>query len=110
MKVGGSDPVLKKIGIISKIRLGKLKRRMILDTIRSRIKACTAKFQRVILLRLLDAVAQFLALMALSMGCPDVEIELFVLNFTEAFWQIPFHPSERKFFAAMLMREGMKTS
>ena len=98
-KPGGSDALFNKIGIISKIRAGTMKPRTIHDTKRSRCKAYTAKCRRMFLPRLLDAVPQFPTLMALSMRCPDVDTELFVTNSTEAFRQIPLHPSERKFFA-----------
>lgn len=61
-----------------------------------------------ILPRLLDVVSQFLAHMTLPMGWPNAETDLFVLDFTYVFCQIPLHPSERKFLAAMIVRDRTK--
>ena len=100
--VGHASPILNKIGIISK----KGKDRMILDTKASRIKQCSAKYQRVILPRLLDAIISALKLLATCKG--HESLSFFVLDFTEAFWQIPLSPSERRFFAARLKIDGVE--
>ena len=97
-----TTPILNKIGIISK----KGKDRMILDTKASRIKQCSAKYQRVVLPRLLDTIIEALKLYA---SCRSTEaIEMLVLDFTEAFWQIPLSPGERRFFAAKLRIDGIE--
>jgi hypothetical protein len=96
------------LGIITKIRAGKVKKRMILDTSASDVKSSTRKGQRVILPRLLDAINQTLTLMALVFDMCNMGTDLFVLDFTEAFWQMPLHSSERKFFAAMIERHGIR--
>lgn len=83
-------PVLSKIGIITKERLGKVKKRIILDTKASFIKQCSAKHQRVLLPRILDAVLQ--AIRRYSTCTDQQSMEWFVLDFTEAFWQIPLAP------------------
>ena len=58
--------------------------------------------------RLLDAITQTLYLMASIHGSDDADTEMLVLDFMEALWQIPLHPKERKFFTAMLLRDGVK--
>ena len=79
---------------------------MTLDTKASRIKQCSAKYQRVILPRLLDTIIAALKLLA---TCDEREgVSLFVLDFTEAFWQIPLSPAERRFFAARLNIDGVE--
>ena len=104
---GGQKPILNKIGIIDKIRDGIRKRRLILDTKASRLKEHSRKNQRVILPRLLDAILSVLALMALMQPADEESsIELFVLDFADAFWQIPIGASERRFFGAQLTIKG----
>ena len=100
----GQEPVLNKIGIISKERAGIVKKRMILDTKVSGLKKCSAKHQRVLLPRLLDAV---LGGLQLNAKCKNSEqMEWFVLDFSEAFWQVPLAASERRFFCAKLAIDG----
>ena len=50
--LNGAKPILSKIGIITKERQGKVKKRLILDTKASFIKQCSAKHQRVLLPRI----------------------------------------------------------
>lgn len=73
---------------------------MILDTKVSSLKECSVKAQRVILPRLLDTIVQGMHNLAL---CREGEgMEWFVVDYTEGFWQIPLHPSERMFFCCKL--------
>ena len=65
--------ILSKLGIITKMRAGKAKHRMILDTKAALIKQCSRKGQRVILPRLLDAIIQALKLMGACL--PDEAVE-----------------------------------
>jgi hypothetical protein len=96
--------ILSKIGIITKLRAGKMKHRMILDTKAALIKYVSRKGQRVILPRLLDAILQALRLMG---DCQEGEgVEWMVLDFTDAFWQIRLHPEERKFFCCRIKHKG----
>ena len=89
---------MSKIGLIIKERNGGARKRMILDTKRSGLKHCSAKHQRVLLPRLLDAITLGLNLMA---TCGKGEsMEWRVLDFSDAFWQVPLHPSGRRFFCA----------
>ena len=103
----GGDPILNKVGIITKERAGVVKRRLILNTKLSNVKSASRKCQRVILPRLLDAVLRTLALMSCIVGL-GISIDLLVLDFTEAFWQIPIAPEERRFFAGMMSIEGLR--
>ena len=81
---------------------------MILDTKQSGIKTCSAKYQRVILPRLLDTIMMALQLYA---ACDRKQsVEFFVLDFTEAFWQVPLNPEERRFFAANPRIDGVENS
>jgi hypothetical protein len=101
----GAEPVLNKVGVITKERAGKVKKRIILDTKVAGTKECSAKHQRVLLPRLLDAILQ--ALILYDQCGPGESMDWFVLDFTEAFWQIPLHPSERRFFCARVPINGV---
>ena len=94
--VGGGKVILNKIGLIEKTRNGKKKVRMILDTKASDVKRITGKAQRVMLPRLYDAILHLLYLMALLAG----DVGAFVLDFKDAFWQVPISLKEQRFFCA----------
>ena len=100
----GEEPILNKIGLIVKSKNGKTKTRMILDTKVSNLKACSRKAQRVLLPRLLDAIVQ--GLENYSKCEQDESLDWFVLDFSEAFWQVPLEPSERRFFCCKLVIDG----
>lgn len=89
------QPVLNKIGIISKLRNGTVKRRMIFDTKQSNVKHASSKGQRVILPRLLDAVCRVLETLTGGLAAGE-GVDLVVLDFQEAFWQVPLNPAERR--------------
>ena len=96
--------------MLTKVKDGILKRRLILDTKESVLKKSCRKNQRSILPRLLDVILQALAVMAtlgVNVTYEDL-VEFFVLDFSDAFWQIPLSPKERKFFAAMMSIKGIK--
>ena len=100
----GENLILSKIGIVTKTRAGKTKHRFILDTKASNIKGGSNKCQRVLQPRLLDAIMQGLRLQE---NCDShEEVEWFVLDFSEAFWQLPLHSQERKFFWCKLDVDG----
>lgn len=100
----GEAPILNKIGLIIKTRCGITKTHMILDTKVSSLKECSTKSQRVLLPRLLDAIVQ--ALEVYSKCTLEEDLEFFVLDFSEAFWQVPLEPSERRFFCCQLVIDG----
>ena len=80
---------------------------MILDTKESGVKLVTVKTQRVILPRSFAAVLRMLLL--LSMLCSYMEsVSEFVLDYSDAFWQIPVHKEERRFFCATAVLNGQR--
>ena len=102
--LGGAAPILSKIGLIIKTKGNVRKVRMILDTKESNLKSCSAKSQRVLLPRLLDAIVQG---MHVYSHCTIGEaMDWFVLDFSEAFWQMPLEPSERRYFCCRLVIDG----
>ena len=103
------EPILNKLGLISKIRNGVKKSRMILDTKESWVKHATWKTQRIILPRLFDAVLRLLALMALYFDAGTIPtVASFVLDFTDAFWQMPLLPAEYRFYCATAKLKGVR--
>jgi hypothetical protein len=101
------DPVLSKLGLIIKTRNGKTKARMILDTKASGIKYVTGKSQRVILPRLFDAVLRLLGLMSSAQKVGG-EVSAFVLDFSDAFWQIPIAEDELRFFCVTALINSIR--
>jgi hypothetical protein len=92
----GGDPILSKLAMITKTKNGRLKRRLVLDSKRSRVVQVSAMPERVLLPRITDAITDHLDLMAL---CTHFEsVEFFILDFLDAFWQLPSKHSERRFF------------
>jgi len=105
--------VLNKIGLVIKVKHDAAgnpveKARMILDTKESGVGALSGKHQRVMLPRLLDAVLRLLYLMSIAVLDPSKFITTFVLDYTQAFWQIPIAPEERKFFCATAKLRGKR--
>jgi len=92
----GERPVLSKFGLVIRIRAGKRKARIILDSKSSGVSDTSAKSERIILPKLLDVVYDILNLLATGQ-----EIELFVIDFSNAFWLLPLPVNERKFFVSV---------
>ena len=87
-------PILSKFGLILKTRNGVTKARLILDTKESGIKLATGQWHRIVLPRLFDAILQLLALLAMLPGGASKDalsaaVEAFVLDFSDAYYQIP---------------------
>ena len=101
----GATPIYSKLGLIIRIRNGIEKARLILDTKESGIKRITAKTQRVILPRLMDAIMILLAMLSLCTQA-GAQISAFVLDFSNAFWQIPIRHDERRFFCCQTIIGG----
>jgi len=91
----GEDPVMSKFGLIVKVRFDKVKKRLILDSKASGVSKVASKLERVILPRLLDAAYDLLMLLATGK-----EVEIFVLDFEDAFWILPLAANERKWFVS----------
>ena len=100
-------PILNKIGLIAKTRNGITKARTILDTKQSGVKKMTATSERVTLPRLFDAILRLLFLTA-AVATPEVAVNAFVLDFSDAYWQIPLRDDERKYFCATAKIKGKR--
>ena len=82
---------------IVKIKNGKTKKRVILDCKQSGVSRKTKRRYKVSLPKITDVVRDILVLLASR--CQDEGIELFILDFSDAFWNVPLSPAERKWFA-----------
>jgi len=96
------DIVLSKIGVIAKMRLGKLKKRVVIDAKRSGISSASRKFQRVLLPRATDVIVDILEMLWASWDGSAEDFEFFILDFTDAFFHIPLHRSEQRYFVVSL--------
>ena len=91
----GGPPVLSRFGVLTRVKDGKVKKRVILDEKQSMITLHTKKTHRVLLPRVSDATQDALDL---SDGLRSGEkVEQMVLDAKDAFWTVPNHPSERRF-------------
>ena len=107
----GSSPILNKLGLIVKTRNGITKSRMILDTKESGVKTITSQAQRLTLPSPFDAILQILFLLAcVASGVSGAweMVETFVLDFSDAYWQIPIHKAEQQFFCATSLIGGKR--
>ena len=93
-----ADPVLSKIGVIVTQRLGKVKRRLVIDAKQSKVSAASRKFQRVSLPRITDVVLDLLELLWATRGLPAEDFEFFVADFADAFYHMPLDKAEQRFF------------
>jgi hypothetical protein len=101
--LGGESQVLSRIGVIERIRNGKLITRIVIDSKRSGVSRATGKFKRVLPPGALDVVWDVLEPFQLhrdSHGLTDDELseptQFFVADFREAFFIVPNAPTERK--------------
>jgi len=90
----GQDFVVSNFCVLEK--KGGKKKRLIMDLKQSGMSARTRKTHRVVLPRISDAVQD--ALLLASTAAPSDEFEFLVLDFTDAFWHVPLHPDERRYF------------
>ena len=105
----GADPVLNPFAIIEKAKwnshTGKpdVKYRMIMDAKKSMVKEASNKEFRSLLPRMSDAITSILELLdGLS---PEESVALMVLDATDAFWQIPLHHEERRYYCGRVTTE-----
>ena len=98
----GAPPLVSCFGAITKVRHGEIKRRIILDVKRSRVKECTRKVHRVPLPKVTDVAYDILDSLAKQDFEPGEGIELLVLDFEDAFWNIPLAAGEHRFFVGRL--------
>lgn len=102
-ELGGANPVLSRLGCIVKTKLNEqgiatTKTRIILDAKQSQVTNATERRYASELPRITDAVHDLLSLMT-QLG-PGEKIVQFVADIVDAFWLIPLHPEERRFFCA----------
>ena len=94
--------VLSKIGVIKKLRAGVMRLRMVVDSKASRVSKATRKYERTTLPRVLDVVQDHLTLLAFAERLreqgEDAELESLIADFKDAFFLLPNHPSERRYF------------
>eukprot|EP00435_Cladocopium_sp_Y103_P055167 s446_g18.t1 len=99
----GGEPVLSKLGCIKKAKLNldtgevNYKSRIILDCKRSLVSRAAQRKHKAVLPRISDAVHSILS----SMSSGE-EVTMLVADVTDAFWLIPLHVRERKYFVAKL--------
>jgi len=72
----------------------------VLDARRSGLVSVASLTERVLLPRIQDAIDDHLDLLAMCE--PDEETEFFILDFSDAFWQLPNKVSERKYFVCRI--------
>ena len=93
----GDDPVVSNLVWIEK--KGKRGRRMIVNLKRSGVSAASRKTERVLLPRTLDSVWDLIELLLkkASSSSSSQQIDALVIDFVDAFWQVPLVELERKF-------------
>ena len=92
----GKPPHLSKLGMITKEKDGKIKRRLILDCKESNVNKLAKSGGKLLLPRTSDALDDALYLMS---QCERGEqVEWFVMDYSDWFYNVPLHPSERCYF------------
>ena len=102
----GGQPVLSKLGCIKKMKYNPdtkqhtQKVRIILDCKQLNVSVRATRTHKSVLPRVSDAVQAALYLAADKM--PEEMVQMFIIDIVDAFWLIPLHHSERKYFCAKL--------
>ena len=97
----GGQPIFNKFACIVKQRMdGSTKRRIIMDSKRSSVTAASKKMYKAILPRATDLVTDVLSLK--SEASPSDGIDLLVLDAEDAFWQVPLHKDEMRYYCSLL--------
>lgn len=92
----GGEPVLSRFGLVVRTKMGKTKKRLILDVKQSQVKYSTRRTHRVPLPRGTDVAID--ALESARELASEEALEFMVLDFKEAFWNVPLAKAERRFF------------
>ena len=107
--LGGELPILNKFACLVKYKWDnkagwKMKRRIIMDSKRSGVKKASARKFKSVLPRVTDAISNLLAAMddCRNTDMTDMEAEQFVIDATDAFWELGLHPKERRFFVGKI--------
>jgi len=93
----GENPVFSEIHVLSKTKNGRTKHRIILDCKKAGLSRSSRRSERTLLPRVTDAVSDAMEMATDEAGEHDTML-FGVLDFTDAFWMIPLHKSERRFF------------
>ena len=101
--LGGTPPVLSKLGLIIKERAGKRKVRLVIDSKQSQVSKASRKFQRMELPKIIHAVWDMLELCQLEHSNPSHELEHMVADFKDTFFLLPNCRAERQFFAVKFL-------
>jgi hypothetical protein len=99
----GAEPTISRFAVLKRVKNGKTKKRVILDLKQSSVSACTQQTHRVVLPRATDLVQDLLEL--LHRALPHEQVEITVLDYVDAFWNIPLRFSERRHFVGMARGE-----
>ncbi len=95
--LGESEVPLNKLGLLSKQRAdGSWKHRLVWDLRRSGVNEILSQGQRVVLPHLFDVASDIL-----EVGVDDREVELVVLDVSDAFFHVRLNKKEQKFQGAM---------
>ena len=81
-----------------------VKRRLIMDSKRSNVKEASNKEYRSILPRVHDAGNDIMTL--LDSATESEQVQMLVLDATEAFWNIPLRACERRFYCGLVRQHG----
>ena len=87
------------MAMITKVSADRIKRRLILDCKVSDTNAGTVQSERIIFPLVTDVVDDSLFLLSQCANLSE-QVELIVLDFKDAFWQLPLLKCERKYFVA----------
>jgi len=99
----GEVPVISDVHVITKIRNGNAKHRIILNCKKAGLTRSSQRSERSILPRVTDAVADVMDL-SLANTVGGFLLQIGVLDFADAFWLIPLHRRERRFFTTRIGR------
>ncbi len=88
--------MVSKFLVVTKERHGKVKHRLVFDLKRSGVSAAARATHRVVLPRASDVVTDVLEMLATREQADEVEIA--ILDFTDAFWHVPLAFVERRYF------------
>jgi len=97
----GETPVISDVHVITKVRAGRTKHRIILNCRKAGLTRSSQRAERSILPRVTDAVADVMGL-SLNESLGALLIQLGVLDFADAFWLIPLHRRERRYFTTKI--------
>ncbi|CAK0806401.1 unnamed protein product [Prorocentrum cordatum] len=96
----GAKPDVSMLGMITNIKNGKVKRRLILDCKQSGVNATGRQKQKIVLPRLSDVIDDAIYLLRECQHEPQKVVEWLVLDFTDWFYNIPLKHVQRRHFVA----------